>query len=558
MNPPGIHSYNRQTAARSTFVIAGLIVIWFLMLLGLAAAIKLTVRVFLIVQTGGIWALSNATLPPVSKFIPWILLAAAIFVTIQLIIFKIRGPEPLLKGLGAERPSRDDFFHKRYLNIVEELSVAAGANKPTAWVIPALYKNAFSVEGHICVTEGLLSSLSRDELAAVTAHEFGHIIIGDIQMRTLISGMISFLGLPGKLGSYAEKKALVRLSRSRGSSFSFSDRDHPDPNGAGALAFPALLVAWIILAVYTGLATMLVRVMSGFVSRNYEFQADAMAVKLTRDPVSLARALHKMGRGRSEKNGMAVDPALEMCFIVNPVKNHLDEKRSRVADIFSTHPPLADRIGRLLEMGHVSITTLHEKQEDEDEARHKPVTFEVLIDGTWIGPMAAADLYTKTSIGPQTVIRTSNGRQGTAGLLMARHFAGAPKTGHKCPRCESDLFKFEYEEAHLARCTGCSGVLANNSELSKVIARRITSFSETELAQGDQALNPKNDSGKPATIKDADRSNNLNCPVCNGTMSREFFNIAYKIPVDRCKPCKVVWLDSGELEKIQTVFERLN
>jgi heat shock protein HtpX len=202
-------------------------------------------------------------------------------------------------------------------DIVERLSMKAGIPMPRLYAIPEQALNAFATgrspsHAAVAVTEGMLRALSREELEGVLAHELSHVLNRDTLVSTVaatLAGAISWIAHPFML---------------------MGARD--DDEGGNPLA----ALAAMILA---PLAAMLIQMA---VSRSREYQADATGVRLVGYPQGLASALRKLAVAK-ERLPMRADPATAHLFIVNPLSGR------SIANLFSTHPPLEERIARLME-----------------------------------------------------------------------------------------------------------------------------------------------------------------------------------------------------------------
>jgi heat shock protein HtpX len=225
-----------------------------------------------------------------------------------------------------------------YLNVVEEMSIASGLPRPRAFVVRDDDPNAF-VTGKdperacVAVTDGLLKHLGRDELQAVVAHEMGHVKNHDMQLMTLMAGMVGAVALMsdgmhrmlfygGRRGSGGKKNDLWTL-------------------------VVVLIVVWVVSWM---LAPLVTQIMVMGVSRRREFLADAMAAQFTRNPQALADALAKIegvhGPTHSIKRGAA-----HLC-IADPLGRKMNARSGRMADMFATHPPMRERIARLKAMSY--------------------------------------------------------------------------------------------------------------------------------------------------------------------------------------------------------------
>lgn len=227
--------------------------------------------------------------------------------------------------------------HRQLLNVVQEMSLASGIPVPPVYIIPDDDPNAFATgkdpqHSFIAVTRGLLSSLDREELQGVIAHEMSHIRNYDIRLMTIVAAFVGAIVLLADLTMRGMRFGLFsRGSRSK---------------GRGALG-AALLVLWLITAL---LAPLIAQLMAMMISRKREYLADASAGELTRNPVGLAKALQKIENAvaptASIKRGVA-----HLC-IVDPLGKKVNEKEGFWAELFATHPPIQKRIMLLKSMAY--------------------------------------------------------------------------------------------------------------------------------------------------------------------------------------------------------------
>lgn len=206
-------------------------------------------------------------------------------------------------------------------DMVDNLSKAAVIPMPKLYITPSDQPNAFATgrnpsHAAVAVTEGLLRNLDRDELEGVIAHELAHIKNRDILIGTLAAVMAGVISM---MANWAQWALMF-------GGFGSSD----DDEGAGGLA--ALPV--IILA---PLAAMLIQMA---ISRSREFLADSTGAEIAGNSRGLAHALLKLEQG-AQRRPMEVSPATSHMFIVNPLSAR------RLLNLFSTHPPIAERVRRL-------------------------------------------------------------------------------------------------------------------------------------------------------------------------------------------------------------------
>jgi heat shock protein HtpX len=216
-------------------------------------------------------------------------------------------------------------------NVLEELCLAGGLPIPAIYVINDTAPNAFATgrdpeHSVVAITTGLRQKLTRDELQAVMAHELSHVRFYDIRLQTLIGVLVGLTALVSDM--------FLRhlwLGGGRGSRRSGSD-------GKGNAAILAVAVIAAILA------PIFARLLQLSISRKREYLADAGAVQLTRYPEGLASALEKIS-GDEEVLEVA-NRATQHLYIVNPIKPFED----RAKNLFSTHPPMEERIRRVRSM----------------------------------------------------------------------------------------------------------------------------------------------------------------------------------------------------------------
>ena len=221
---------------------------------------------------------------------------------------------------GAREAKKEEFPY--LVNVVEGLSIAAGVPMPKVYVVDDPAPNAFAVgtspdKASVAFTTGLLSMMNRAELEGVAAHELSHIKNFDSRMATIAVAMVGLIAILSDLGLRS------MFWGGRG-----GDRRG---NGSGALALIGLVI--IVLA---PIVAQLVRLS---LSRQREYLADASGAELTRYPEGLASALEKM-----KKAGTMVQRATDATaslYFANPLS---------MGGMFSTHPPLEERIKRLKEM----------------------------------------------------------------------------------------------------------------------------------------------------------------------------------------------------------------
>jgi heat shock protein HtpX len=255
--------------------------------------------------------------------------AAGIAFLISLLGF-FEGDQLILAINGARQIGhRDD---PELFNVVEEMAIAAGLPMPKVYLIQDDAPNAFATgrdpqHASVAITTGLRNKLTRDELQGVIAHEMSHIRNYDIRLMLMLAVLIGTIVM---LADFFRQ--ILWYSGPRRSS---SSRD--GDKGGGAL-IAILIVVAVILAI---IAPILAQLIQLAVSRQREYLADASAVELTRYPEGLANALRKIDADPHELQN--ANRGTAHLFIANPIKKFAAMANS----MWSSHPPMADRIRRL-------------------------------------------------------------------------------------------------------------------------------------------------------------------------------------------------------------------
>jgi heat shock protein HtpX len=208
-------------------------------------------------------------------------------------------------------------------SIVRNLALKAALPMPRVYIIPEETANAFATGRNaqhavVAVTEGIRRILNREELEGVIAHELSHIKNGDMLISSIAA---TIAGAIGVLATMAQWAAIF----GGGSS---NDDDHGG------------IIGLIAMAIFAPLAAAIIQLA---ISRSREYMADASGARITKNPYGLAAALEKLTKA-SQIIPMNANPSTAHLFIVNPLT------RKSLMNLFSTHPPLEDRITRLRSM----------------------------------------------------------------------------------------------------------------------------------------------------------------------------------------------------------------
>ncbi len=222
------------------------------------------------------------------------------------------------KARRVERSDAPDLFR-----ITEELTAAAGLPMPALYVIESEQPNAFATgrnpeRAAVAVTTGIMRLLSGDELRGVIAHELTHVKNRDILVATIAATVAGAITMLANIAQWA----LIFGTGGRG------DRDGGNP------------IALLVTIIVAPIAALLIQMA---ISRSREFIADEGGAAMAGNPLSLANALRKLHQG-VEKFPVRANPSTAHLFIVSPLSG------GGISKLFSTHPPVEERIARLEQM----------------------------------------------------------------------------------------------------------------------------------------------------------------------------------------------------------------
>lgn len=220
-----------------------------------------------------------------------------------------------LASVGARKA--DPVLHRGLYNAVENMSIASGLPMPQVYVMKGDSINAFATgrdpkHSSVCVTEGALKSLNKEELEGVIGHEMSHVANYDIRFITTVAVVVGAISIFSQM--------FLR-------SLWFRSGNNDDRNSGNIIFF---LIA-IVLAILAPIAVKLVQLA---ISRKREFMADAGSVQLTRYPPGLINSLKKI---KNEQKGIKVPDAVAPLFFSSATKEKL-------SGLFQTHPPINERI----------------------------------------------------------------------------------------------------------------------------------------------------------------------------------------------------------------------
>ncbi len=274
---------------------------------------------------------------------PWATVISLTYGALQVILTMGIGGPMVARSLGARPANPSDPLEKRFINVVEEMAIAAGIPTPKAYVLDEDAPNAFAAgwkpeKSVVCATRGLLEMMNREELMGVVGHEVAHIRNGDTRIMTTVAGLATALVLLGTIAYY--------VMRFMGYAAAARDSKRDRRGGGGGMV---ILVAYLIGLLIFFLSRLLARLLAMAVSRSREYMADAGSVEFTRNPLGLASALEKIASWKGGFHRKHVD-AYAHLFISEPKPSKLSEGESWFSNLFSTHPPIKKRIELLKKM----------------------------------------------------------------------------------------------------------------------------------------------------------------------------------------------------------------
>lgn len=278
-------------------------------------------------------AISSVWIPELFIGVSFVTLSVIAIGTISRVYQLKKGGAAVAEMLGGRKVcmSTTDTNERRLINVVEEMSIAAGIPVPDLYILdnePSI--NAFAAgytirDAAIGVTRGTLEQLNRDELQGVIAHEYSHIFNGDMRINIRLIGILNGILLIHLMGLMIMRSGAYARLGSGGR----------NKNQGGIIIFGIALLAIGYIGMIFG------RIIQSAVSRQREYLADAAAVQYTRNPDGLAGALHKISAS-IEKPTLNDAHAMELShlFFASSFKSGLDS-------LFATHPPIHKRIKAL-------------------------------------------------------------------------------------------------------------------------------------------------------------------------------------------------------------------
>lgn len=461
----------------------------------------------------------------------------------------------VLDAVRARPLDAQDTYHAKLANIVEEVSVATGGRyRIEPRVIPTTAMNAcavsdFSGRAAIAVTEGLLSRLSRAQLEAVVGHEAAHIASGDSLSKSVFCGLFAL-----------HEEGLKRLS-------GLFEGERTSRTIGGRLGLIVLFVTVVLWVTNT-----VKRFCELLISREQEYRADAVAVKLTRNPLALAEALRVISR---RWRGVGAEgESLSTIFILDPGEELLSEEEGLMADLFSTHPPTSRRIELLLGMAHVRPDDFEQTMAqrpkrprmligERPKEQAAPDRWFIHLNDEWTGPLTLDAVAALPALKPDSWLRREGDAaakpayQEPSALRVLQRRYGSDGGVYECPNCRVSLSRISYEGVPLDECPACRGCYVKPDQISRVFVREDYAFPESirRLAQAIPAVKSRHRIAYRFDKYPWKTLQGRRCPACGGAVVRKFYTVAYFVEVEQCYSCGLTWLDKDELELLQYLYE---
>ncbi|EGR3261011.1 Zn-dependent protease [Vibrio parahaemolyticus] len=324
--------HHQDTARQRTGLLVMLFTLAVLAITGLVSVISIGIYFYL---TGEPFTTQSIISYCLLSFVG-VLTVVSISSFIRLSELNANGGRGVAESIGGKLISTDtsNAKHRQLLNVVEEMSIASGIPVPPVYVMTKEHGiNAFAAgmsidDAVIGVTQGALDAFSRDELQGVIAHEFSHILNGDMRLNTRLIGALFGITCIAHFG---------HLILDNSNSTRHVSRSSSDSNKG----FAVIILIAIVCLVLGWLGTLFGNMIKAAISRQREFLADASAVQFTRNDQGIAGALKKIGSNvqGSTLNTKASDEMSHMMFG--------QSKLSGFSGLFATHPPLDERIRRI-------------------------------------------------------------------------------------------------------------------------------------------------------------------------------------------------------------------
>ncbi len=448
-----------------------------------------------------------------------LLLVALAASTVYWFAARVGAKGRLLEAMHCRPLERSDRYHRRLADVVEEMRLATGAPRVECVTVATLGMNAFAFSdlrggGVVGVTEGALARLSRQQLQAVVAHEFAHILSGSyvtVTVSCLLFGIYSSLA-----------DALDELLADGG--------DETGADGSASAAGGLVVVGAFFLRVWVWVLSLASQVANAALARERERQADVAAARYTGDPLSLAEALRMIAR---HPGGAGFVPPGLAPLCIRAGETAGGGLLGRWGD---THPPIGERINALLLLANVAPSEFARQAE------------------------AAAERLTAKEHARRPPAATADAVPQRAGRDVAAPRVGPPPLGGwtpLCPSCGRALRATDYEGVRLQACRACGGRLVAGDGVRRVCARREVAFSD-EQRHLVELLVAQSDHLRRGAVLGRGRfaAELVACPACGRTMMRRHYSYEHAVEVDVCTVCDLYWFERHELEVLQLLHER--
>ncbi|MDO4575219.1 MAG: M48 family metallopeptidase [Planctomycetia bacterium] len=254
----------------------------------------------------------------------------------KILTLRFGGGEGIALAMGGRRidPSTTDFKERQLLNVVQEMAIASGIPVPPVYVMDKeLSINAFAAgytpeKAVVAVTRGTMEILNRDELQGVIAHEFSHILNGDMRLNIRMMGLLCGIYAITTIGMFVMRSVM------------YSSSDSDKKGGGSSLV---ILIVGLLLAIIGSVGWFCGQLIRVAISRQREYLADASAVQFTRNPTGIGNALIKIGGIAQSEQAIHAKGAEEAShmFFASTVGSFWN-------GLMSTHPPLKQRIQKIL------------------------------------------------------------------------------------------------------------------------------------------------------------------------------------------------------------------
>lgn len=282
---------------------------------------------------------------------PSALLGAAIVTGAGLIwglITLTSGAEILASFAGARDANPNDPLERQFINVVAEMAIAAGIEAPRAMVMETPALNAFASgsspkHAMVTATTGILQACTREEIQAVIGHEMGHVAEYDVRYTTVVAAMAGVIVL---LAHFLGNIAQYTFGWGGYGYGGYGYRSRSRDEGGGGVRIVLTLVVVAVLVVLLIVAPLASKLVQMAISRQREYLADVSSAKLTRNPVGLIHALQRLEA--SDTNVAPSNSPVSALCIAAP-------KGAWFSGLFSTHPPIPDRIARLRNLGGAAV-----------------------------------------------------------------------------------------------------------------------------------------------------------------------------------------------------------